>query len=384
MSLSRRLFVRSLSAAGAAALAGRPEWARATQAAGAPTASAAKPPGPQPILLDRNENPYGPIPSALKAAVEAAKLGHRYPINAQDLVEALAKHHAVEKDNVLLGIGSGELLRAAVPAFSGPTRPLVAPAPTFETCPQVARRLSYPLREIPVDKTLRLDLAGLEDAAAGAGLLYLCNPNNPTGSIVPTKDVAAIIDRLKDRSPETVTLLDEAYHHFVADKAYETMVARAARDRRLVVTRTFSKIYGLAGLRVGYAVGHKDTLELLRAHMTSAYIPVTSTAAALAALADEAETKRQAGLNNHTRAQTVKFFEGLGYEVVPSEANFVMVAIRRDAAAFQEACKARGVSVGRPFPPLKQHVRITIGTPEEMQKAMEVFRVVLAVPAKAA
>jgi histidinol-phosphate aminotransferase len=140
----------------------------------------------------------------------------------------------------------------------------------------------------------------------------------------------------------------------------------------------------MAGLRVGYAVGHKDTLEVLRAHMTSAYIPVTSTAAALAALADEAETKRQVELNNQTRALTVKFFEGLGYEVVPSQANFVMVAIKRDAAAFQEACKVKGVSVGRPFPPLRQYARITMGTPEDMQKAMEVFRAVLAVPAKAA
>jgi histidinol-phosphate aminotransferase len=347
-------------------------------------APTAKPFALPPIPLDRNENPYGPVPAALKAAVEAARLGHRYPTNARDLIEALAKHHGVEKTNVLLGIGSGELLRAAVPAFAGPTRPLAAPVPTFETCPQFARRLGYPLREVRVDKGLRLDLSGLEDAAKGAGLLFLCNPNNPTGSIVPTKEVAAVIDRLEDRSPETVTLVDEAYHHFVTDPAYETLAARAARDRRLLVSRTFSKIYGLAGMRVGYAIGHRDTLELLRAHMTSAYIPVMSAAAALAALADEAETRHQAELNNRTRATTVKFFESLGYPVVPSEANFVMVEIQRDAAAFQEACKAKGVSVGRPFPPLKQHARITIGTPEEMQKAMEVFRAVLAVPAKAA
>ncbi len=376
MSLSRRFFVRSLSAAGAAALASKPEWARAT--------AAATEPGPSLIHLDRNENPYGLIPSALKAAVEATQLGHRYPTNAQDLIDALAKHHAVGKENVLLGIGSGELLRAAVPAFCGPTRPLVAPVPTFETCSQVARRLNYPLREVPVDKGLRLDLAGLEDAAAGSGLLFLCNPNNPTGSVIPSQDIAAVVDRLEGRSPATVTLLDEAYHHFVVDKAYQTMVARAARDRRLLVTRTFSKIYGMAGLRVGYAVGHRDTLELLRLHMTSTYIPVTSTAAALAALADEVETRNQATLNHQTRAHTVRFFEGLGYQVVPSEANFVMVAVRRDAAAFQEACRARGVSVGRPFPPLRQHVRITIGTPEEMRKAMEVFSAVLAVPAQAA
>src|SRR5262249_31621771 len=161
---------------------------------------------------DRNENPYGPIASALKALTEAAKLGNRYPTNAPDLVAAIAKHHKVEKDNVLLGIGSGELLRASVPAFTGPTRALATAGATFETCPQFARRLNFPIREVAVDKALCLDMQALEDAASGAGMLYLCNPNNPTGSIVPTKEVAAVIDRLASRSPETVTLLDEAYH----------------------------------------------------------------------------------------------------------------------------------------------------------------------------
>ena len=135
--------------------------------------------------------------------------------------------------------------------------------------------------------------------------------------------------------------MDEAYHHFVADKAYETMATRAARDRRLVVTRTFSKIYGMAGLRVGYAVGHKDTSKLLRIHMTSAYIPVTSTAAALAALRRRGGDQAAGWLNNQTRALTVQFFEGLGYEVAPSETNFVMVAIKRDAGRSRRPARPR-------------------------------------------
>jgi len=380
MSLSRRLFVRSLGIAGATALSARPGWgsAEAQDVAVGP----AKPSGPPPIKLDANENPYGPSPAVAKAVAETlAKSGNRYPKNTQDLIDAIAKHHDVPKDNVLIASGSGELLRVAIPAFTGPTRALAVPVPTFETCTGVARKLNYPVRELPVDKALRLDLAGLEDAAGGAGLLYICNPNNPTGTVVPTREIAAICDRLAARSPETFVLVDEAYHHFVADKAYETMIPRALRDRRLVVTRTFSKIYGLAGLRIGYAIGHKDTLELLRAEMSASMFPVTSAAAALAALGDEAEMKRQIELNNKTRAFTVKFFESLGYAVAPSETNFVMVDVKRDTAAFQASCKELGVLVGRPFPPLKTHSRITVGTWDEMQKAVEILKKALAQPA---
>jgi histidinol-phosphate aminotransferase len=256
MSLSRRLFVRSLGVAGATALSARSGW---ESALAQDVATPVKPTGPPPIKLDANENPYGPSPAVAKAVAEAlAKSGNRYPRNTQDLIDALAKHHEVPKDNILIAAGSGELLRVAIPAFTGPTRALVAPLPTFETCTGAARRMNFPVRELVVDKALRLDLAGLDDAAGGAGLLYLCNPNNPTGTVVPTKEIAAICDRLAARSPETFVLLDEAYHHFVADKSYETMIPRAVKDRRVVVTRTFSKIYGLAGFRVGYGLCPPD------------------------------------------------------------------------------------------------------------------------------
>jgi histidinol-phosphate aminotransferase len=196
--------------------------------------------------------------------------------------------------------------------------------------------------------------------------------------------VSALIDRVAARSPETVVLVDEAYHHYVDDRSYETLAPRAARDRRVLVTRTFSKIHGLAGLRVGYAIGHKDTLELLRAQMTSGFMVVTSIAAALAALADEAEMARQVALNRDTRAFARAFFEKAGYGVADSHTNFLLVSVRRDAAEFQRACREQGVFVGRPFPPLVEWSRVGIGTPEEMRRALEAIGKVLSPAAKAA
>jgi histidinol-phosphate aminotransferase len=375
MSLSRRRFVRALGVSGGAALLPfqAPRAQAATAAAPAPTTG----PAAEPIRLNSNECPFPPPPAVQKAVAEATLQGHRYPRNASALVDALARQQGVAPDNVLLGLGSGELLQAAPLAFCGPGRALVAPVPTFETPITVARRLNLPVREVALDAELRVDLAALEDASAGAGLLFLCNPNNPTGTLVPTRDVSALIDRLRDRSPETVVLLDEAYFDFVESPGYASLAARAARERRLVVTRTFSKAYGLAGLRMGYAIGHKDTLGALRQSMTSGMLPVTSVAAALAALADEASMRKNVAQNAQARAGLRRFFEAQGLKVVDSHTNFLLVEVKRDARAFQETCRERGLLVGRPFPPLGQHSRISIGTPAEMERALPLLQAVL-------
>jgi len=372
MSLSRRRFVHALGVSGGAALL--PFRAPRAQAAAAPAPAA---PAAEPIRLNANECPFPPPPAVQKAVTEATLLGHRYPRNAGALVEALARHHGVAADNLLLGLGSGELLQAAPVAFCGPGRPLVAPVPTFETPITVARRLNLPVREVALDRSLRVDLAGLEDASAGAGLLFLCNPNNPTGTLVPTRDVSALIDRLRDRSPETVVLLDEAYYDFVESPGYASLAERAARERRLVVTRTFSKSYGLAGLRMGYAIGHKDTLAALRQPMTSGMLPVTSVAAALAALGDQATMRRNVAENAKARAALRAFFEAQGLQAADSHTNFLLVEVKREARAFQEACRERGLLVGRPFPPLGQHSRISIGTRAEMEGALPLLQAAL-------
>lgn len=384
MAFTRRRFVETLGVAGASVLGGRAHAAQGGPPYGAQTASPyARGGAPSPadanlIRLDQNESPYSPPPSVTKAVMEALTQGNRYPRNIADLVGALAKAHGVGRENVLLASGSGELLRSAIPAFVDGKRPLVAGTPTFETCTRTAVSMGLPVREIPVDASLRLDLPAMEDAAAGAGLLFFCNPNNPTGTTWPTKDVEAMIDRLGQRSPETVVLVDEAYAQFVESKDYWSLAGRAAKDRRVLVTRTFSKACGLAGMRVGYAIGHKDTIAALRLTTTSGILPVTSIAAALAALADEAFVAQQVTANNQTRAFTTKTFEELGFKVFPSDANFILVDVQRKPDEFAAACRERGFSVGRPFPGLATHSRISIGTAEEMQKAAVAFKAILA------
>jgi len=376
MAFTRRRFVEALGVASASALGGSAQAAQGGPPFGA-RAGASAADTANLIRLDQNENPYAPGPSVTKAVMEALSQGNRYPRNIADLVGALAKFHGVARENVLLGAGSGELLRSAIPAFVDAKRPLVAGLPTFETCTRTATSLGLPVREVAVDASLRLDLPAMEDAAAGAGLLFFCNPNNPTGTTWPTKDVEAMIDRLGQRSPETVVLVDEAYAEFVEQKSYWGLAARAAKDRRVLVTRTFSKASGLAGLRVGYAIGHKDTIAALRLTTTSGFLPVTSIAAALAVLADEALVRQQVLANNQTRAFAAKTFEDLGFKVFPSDANFILVDVQRKPEEFQAACRERGIAVGRPFPSLPTHSRISIGTALEMEKAAAVFKAVL-------
>lgn len=372
MALTRRHFVEALGVSGASILGPSSALAQGSPSAARPLAS------PDSLIrLDQNENPFAPGPAVTKAVMEALTLGNRYPSNIGDLANAVAKFHGVARENVLLAAGSGELLRSVIPAFVDARRPLVAGTPTFETCTRTALSLGLPVREVPVDKTLRLDLAGMEEAAGGAGLLFFCNPNNPTGTTWPCADVEAMIGRLDQRSPETVTLVDEAYAEFVESKGYWSMASRAATDRRVLVTRTFSKAGGLAGMRVGYAIGHKDTIATLRLTTTSGMLPVTSVAAALAALADQALIREQVAANNLTRAITARGFEELGFKVFPSDANFILVDVRRKPEDFRAACRERGIAVGRPFPGLDTHSRISIGTPEEMRRAAEVFKAVL-------
>lgn len=375
MPISRRGFVSGLSLIGTSIVTARKTEAQVFNRPVAPADP--EPSARMAIKLDQNENPYGLYPSARRAATEGLSRGHLYPKNAGDLVAAIAKRYGVSNSNVLLAAGSGELLRAAVPAFVDSKRPLVAGLPTFETSTRTARDLALPVREVAVDAQLRLDLPRMEDAAAGAGLVFFCNPNNPTGTVWPTKECEAMIERLSARSPETVVLMDEAYADYVARTDYYTLAPRAAKDRRVLVTNTFSKIYGLAGMRIGYAIGHPDTLDQVRDQMTSS-ISSVSIAAALASWEDRTETARQVKLNNDTRDEVTRGFEAMGYRVIPSDANFVLIDLGRAPEPFQQGCRERGITIGRSFPGLKTHARISIGTTEEMRRAMPVFKEVLA------
>src|SRR5262245_13238763 len=294
------------------------------------------------IRVSSNENPMGPGPAAMEAFVRAFQDAGRYPTNARpsmgDLRDAIARKQSVRPENVALGSGSWELLRNAVRLYVSSSRHLVTAAPSFESPDQMAAQLGLPVKRVPVDKDGRLDLDGMAKAARWGGLVFFCNPNNPTGGVHTAKAVADFVSRVRRESPDTAILIDEAYHDYVTDPGYSTSIPLALEYPNVIGSRTLSKAYGMAGLRVGYAIGQARTMEAFNRWAITFNQNSLTVAAAVASLADPAHIDAERARNTEVRQFTTTFFEGLGYRVFPSETNFVMVDIGRPAKDFREAC----------------------------------------------
>jgi histidinol-phosphate aminotransferase len=349
-----------------------PDWSRELLA----------PPAVDEIRINSNENPLGPGKAVLDAIVGKFPEAGRYPFNStpadRDLLATIAALYQVKPENVVLGDGSQEILKSGMRAFTSPTRGLVIASPSYETCPMMAKRLGHPLIEIKVDSAFRLDVEAMCAAAKDAGLVYICNPNNPTATLLGAKTVVDFVERIRRISPDTAIMLDEAYHDYVTDPSYQTAIPLALATPNVFVTRTFSKAYGMAGMRIGYAVGMADTIKALTKLKMPYNVSTFGVAAAIASLNDPNHIEEERARNTQVRAFTIKALEALGCKPTDSQANFVFVDIHGPAKDFREACKGQGVMVGRDFPPYeKTHARISIGTIEEMRKAIEVFRNVL-------
>jgi len=334
------------------------------------------------ILLDSNENPLGPGRAAMEALTRAFVDAGRYPTNARpsmgDLREAIARRNSVKPENVSMGSGSWELLRIAVRLYTSSSRPLVTAAPTFEMPEKMADQLGIGVRRVPVDKDGRIDLDGMAQAARWAGLVFLCNPNNPTSTVHSGRAVADFIARVGQESPETAILVDEAYHDYVTDPGYATAVPIALERPNVIVARTLSKAYGMAGMRVGYAIGQKHTIDNFNRWGITFNQNSLAVAAAIATLDDVAHIEAERARNTEARAFTTRIFKDMGFRVMDSQANFVFVDIGRPAKGFKEDCARRGIMVGREFPPLqKTHARVSVGTIDEMQRAGVVIAEVL-------
>ena len=340
------------------------------------------PPGVPEIRINSNENPIGPGKTVLEAIVGKFPEAGRYPFNSTPndaaLVSALASKYRIKPENVVLGGGSQEILKNAVRAFTSSSRGLVTGAPTFENCAGTAKRLGHPMTEVTVDSAFRLDLDSMIAASKGAGLIFFNNPNNPTATVHGARSVADFVARVRQISPDTVILIDEAYHDYVADSSYESALPLALDTPNLFVTRTFSKAYGMAGMRIGYAIGRADTLKPLEKLRTPYGLSVFGIAAAITALNDPKHIAAERARNTSVRAYTLQALRELGCKTGDSQANFVWVDVGKPAKDFREACAKEGVIVGRDFPPFeKTHVRISIGTQDEMRTAVAVFRRVL-------
>jgi histidinol-phosphate aminotransferase len=325
--------------------------------------------------IDSNENPVGPgkhVTEAIRAHFDEC---NRYPVIAEDdVMNTIAKIQGVAAENVLLGCGSGELLRAADQAFVSREAAFVGAGPTFEAIGDFAKVLGAEVRAPRVDSKLGLDLGAMSAASKGAGLIFLCNPNNPTGTVHTKADVASFIADVNRLSPMTTILVDEAYFEYVENPGYGTLIPLAIENPRVVVLRTFSKVFGMAGLRLGYMVGRPETLAKVKPWVMGSNVSQLTLVAAVAALNNPQHIAGEVKRNKEVKAYTRKFFGDLGYAMSEGEANFMMVDIRTPVAPFKRALVEKKVAIGRAFPPLDTQARITFGTMEEMKKALPIIR----------
>ncbi len=334
------------------------------------------------IRIASNENPLGPGQHVIDVIVSKFPEAGRYPFNAREqepvLVKALASRYGVANNQVVLGPGSGEILSNAVRAFTSPAKPLATAWPTFENPRDTARKIGTEVRAIPLDANLKIDIDKLVEASKGAGLVFFCNPNNPTATVHSGDAVADFIKRVRSASPDTVILIDEAYHEYVTDPSYRTAMDIAKSTPKVFVSRTFSKAYGMAGLRVGFGVGDAEVMKRLGEFRMPYAVNLPGIAAAVTAFNNQAHIDQEKARNTSVRSFTVKAFEQMGFKATDSQTNFIFVNINRPVEAFRNACREAGVMVGRDFPPYeKTHCRISIGTQAEMDRAVGVFKKVL-------
>jgi histidinol-phosphate aminotransferase len=330
--------------------------------------------------LSSNENCWGPPESVMKAMNNAWKYSNRYGYPDANIVGEIAKHHGVKAENILLGAGSGEILDVVGTTFLLGGKKVLGVEPSYSSVYQHATSIKTTAIKLPLGKDYRQDMAAMiktaNTRASEIGLVYLCNPNNPTGIVVSKQEVKQLLDGIPKDMP---VLIDEAYHHFVDDSSYATSVPYVIEGRPVIIARTFSKIAALAGMRLGYAVATADIVQKMRPYSMGSINALVKHggAASLKDTAAQAEVKNKVMA---LRKKTTSELNALGYETLPSETNFFMVHIGREVVPVIEEFRKKGVAVGRPFPPMTTHMRVSIGTAEEMDRFMKAFKEIF--PAK--
>jgi histidinol-phosphate aminotransferase len=325
------------------------------------------------ILLNSNENAYGAFPAVRQAMADAIVITNRYPdYEFGALWQALADKHRVKTEEITLGCGSTDILRMAAEAFCSRTKPLIMASPSFEALGMYAARNGTEVIKVPLRADFAHDLeAMLARAKPGAGLVYVCNPNNPTGSITPRKQIEQFV---RDLPEATYVLIDEAYHDFVTAPAdYASFIDQRVENPRIVVARTFSKIYGMAGLRLGYAIAARETIEKLSASQVFDNPNCIAARAGAVALADKSGLGEAIRRAIQDREEFNRQAARRKIAAIPSHTNFVMLDAQRPTRAVIDHFRARNIRIGRPFPPYATHVRISLGTPAEMKQFWEVW-----------
>jgi len=325
------------------------------------------------VWLNANENPAGPPEVALAAMREALPTSGRYHYQEFGEIDAaIARSEGLEASQILTGAGSSEVLHMVVDQYTSATRPLIVPDPTFEGPSEVARGLGRPVVRTGLRPDYSVDVKQLAEAAgkAGGGLIYLCNPNNPTSAITTKADLAWLAANL---AAETTLAVDEAYIQFGETPELESALPYVRQGKNVVVTRTFSKIYGMAGLRVGFAAARPDIIARL-APLRMGVISIVSARGVVAALeAKDAILAQRRESLARTRRELCAWLGERKVRYIEPNANFLMIDVGRNAGDFVDGMPRLGVAPGRRFPALANMLRVTIGTDAEMAKFRDVF-----------
>ncbi len=373
--MERRSFLRTgLAGVGVAGLAATPLAATVTPRAFAPIFNP-RSSADGIVKLSSNENPLGLSPAAREAIVNGLDEANRYPGNTGDAVySALSDFLGLSRDHLFLGAGSTEILRVSVQAWGGPGARLIYAQPTFEDVPGYARPFPFEHVTVPLTANHEHDIPRMREEAEKSGgptIVYVCNPNNPTGGITPT---APIESWMKEAGEQTLFLIDEAYLEFVDDARYKTAVPFVTDMPNVIVVRTFSKIYAMAGIRLGYGIAHPSTVRRIAPFTTRNNPNHLAGVAAVASLGDRELVGRSVSVNTEARDIVQGCLDDLDVAYLPSETNFIMHGIRGELLDYNNRMMDAGFSVGRPFPPMLDWSRLSMGMPEDMARFAETLR----------
>ena len=323
---------------------------------------------PDAVKINANENPMGPCPEAAEAIHKVVSQGGATsttrPLRSS---RRWPRSRGVSTDHVMPFAGSSDPLHRAVLAFTGPDKSYVVADPGYEAGARAARFIGAKTIAVPLRKDYAHDVHAMAQADPNAGLIYVCNPNNPTGSITPKEDIEYLVAH---KPKDAIVLLDEAYIHL--SKTAEPASALVAADKDVIILRTFSKLYGMAGLRAGAALGRPDLLAKLRSYGAGA-LPVTGMVGAIASLKAKGLVEQRRKIIADIREETAEWLDKRGFAVLPSEANMIMVDVRRPGREVFSALLKEKVAIGRTWPSMPNHVRISIGTRDEMAKFRAAF-----------
>jgi len=393
MAVSRRSFVGGIAAA-LGYLGAGPDLL-AQQGRGGRGAPGAGGRGPRTLVdlskvakINNNENPYG-IPAVVREAMEnpqAWEWANRYGAPDGGLNQAIQEAHGVKGENIILGCGSGELLHSITLAMliADPKKKVLGSNPSYNDPYGTASQIGRESIKVPLNKDYSQNIPAIIDIAnkraAEIGFIYIVNPNNPTGMIVPKAQIQQLLDGIPKDMP---VLIDEAYHHFVDSPDYESSMKYVIEGRNVIVCRTFSKIAALAAMRLGYGIAPAPLIQKVRTFTTGSQ-SITVKFGGAASLKDKEGQAKTKALNKQIREDTIAKLRALGHEVLPSEANFFMVGLKREVSDVAPEFQKRDVLVGRPFPPMTQHLRVSVGNQAEMDKFLAAFKEIMATPAKTA